>query len=211
MRRARGWRRPGRAALALAIALALIAALGSFPARGHDALAQSSAARRIPETCDDVVRATTRGAGPRTEESREDGGFGCQAAKPQRGDELLVKRVIDGDTIELATGERVRYVGIDAPETGERAEPFGKEAARLNKALVEGRYVLLLPGVQDKDRFGRLLRYVLVGGILAEAELLREGLAVAREYQPGQPYATCEAALEAEARAAGRGMWRRSP
>ena len=54
---------------------------------------------------------------------------------------VLVKRVIDGDTIELETGEKVRYIGINTPETVDPDKPqecFGKEASVENKRLVEG-------------------------------------------------------------------------
>ncbi len=72
---------------------------------------------------------------------------------------------------------------------------------------MEGKYVHLLRGVTDRDPFDRLLRYVLADAIFVEADLVREGLAVAREYQPGQPYAACTAGLEREARNAKRGLW----
>ena len=138
---------------------------------------------------------------------RSASGMGC-APPPSRQDDLIrVVRVVDGDTIEIAGGELVRYIGVDAPELRPAPEPQARAATAANKRLVEGRYVLLVAGVQNRDRFGRLLRYVMAGEVLVEAELVREGLARAREYQPGQPYASCTAALEQEAREARRGIW----
>ena len=158
-----------------------------------------------PTTCDDVSAATTRGGGLVTDAARS-GGSGCNPSPARQGQRVLVERVIDGDTIVLASGERVRYIGIDAPEVGDNAEPLGDEAMALNRTLVERRDAHLVAGMQDADRFGRLLRYVFVDGVLAEAELVREGLAEAREYQPDQPYALCTATLEDEAREKERGI-----
>lgn len=161
---------------------------------------------RAPATCEEVAAATTRG-GARLPEAAA-GGLGCSTVPRATDDGLyLVDRVIDGDTIVLANGERVRYVGIDAPEERPTPEPFAREATALNRRLVEARQVRLLMGRTDRDRYGRLLRYVMVEGILVEAELVREGLARAREYEPGQPFARCQAALEQEARAERRGLW----
>ncbi len=86
-----------------------------------------------------------------------------------------VKRVIDGDTIILTSGEKVRYAGIDAPEMD---EPFYKEARERNKTLVEGREVSLrICTEQPRDRHGRVLAWVYVDGVSVNEVLLREGLA----------------------------------
>ncbi|HET9422558.1 MAG TPA: DUF2510 domain-containing protein [Nocardioides sp.] len=89
----------------------------------------------------------------------------------------VVTRVVDGDTVELGNGETVRLVGIDAPETGE----CGHERAAGNLArLVLGQPVLLGESEEDRDRYGRLLRYVDVGRQDAGLRLIRNGLAIAR-------------------------------
>ena len=116
-------------------------------------------------------------------------------------------RVIDGDTIAVSGGKRVRYIGIDTPEVGDRPEYYGSEATSFNETLVLGHKVTLNKGVSERDRFGRLLRFVYANGILVNAELVREGYARARVYPPDTLYAKCFAALEEEAREAGRGMW----
>ncbi len=90
----------------------------------------------------------------------------------EAGGDVLVTRVIDGDTIELENGELVRYIGIDAPETRRRVgdqwvedpEPFGQEATEMNRRWVEGRRVRLEYDVERRDRHGRLLAYVYVDG-----------------------------------------------
>jgi len=86
--------------------------------------------------------------------------------------------VIDGDTVDVTGGERVRLIGIDAPERGECG--FGEATAAL-RSLVEGKVVRLVPGARDdRDRYGRLLRYVEVDGLDANLEMIRRGLATAR-------------------------------
>lgn len=103
-------------------------------------------------------------------------GFAARdAATPSR----TVERVIDGDTIEMTDGERVRLIGIDTPELGDCGAEAAKE--RLTQ-LVLGEYVDLVnpTSVQDADRFDRLLRYVDVAGSDAGLSLLGDGLAVAR-------------------------------
>jgi micrococcal nuclease len=123
--------------------------------------------------------------------------------------------VIDGDTIQLADGRLVRYIGIDAPEVRRRAgeewvedpEPFGREATAFNRRLVEGRRVQLELDVQTHDRFGRLLAYVYVGGAMANEELLRAGYAQPLTIPPNIRHAERFRAAAAEARAHGRGFW----
>lgn len=90
---------------------------------------------------------------------------------------FLVSRIVDGDTLELGNGETVRLVGIDTPEVGQ----CGYQAAsdRL-AALVLGRQVRLTVSDEDRDRYGRLLRYVDVGSTDAGLRLIRSGLAIAR-------------------------------
>jgi endonuclease YncB( thermonuclease family) len=104
---------------------------------------------------------------------------------------FLVSRIVDGDTLELGNGETVRLVGIDTPEVGQ----CGYQAAsdRLG-ALVLGKQVRLTVSDEDRDRYGRLLRYVDVGSMDAGLRLIRSGLAIARYdsrdgygYHPRQP------------------------
>jgi micrococcal nuclease len=130
----------------------------------------------------------------------------CNISTSPSGDARVV-RVVDGDTVEIAGGERVRYIGIDTPEVRERPEPFGRQATRYNARLVEGRRVKLERDVSETDRFGRLLRYVYVGDILVNAELVREGFAEAKVFPPDTRYSRCLSALEEEARRERRGLW----
>lgn len=90
---------------------------------------------------------------------------------------FLVSRVIDGDTLELGTGQDVRLVGIDTPETGQCG--FDKATANLID-LVEGRRVVLTRSDEDADQYGRLLRYVNIGTTDAGLRLIKNGNAIAR-------------------------------
>lgn len=89
----------------------------------------------------------------------------------------VVTHVVDGDTIDLDDGTTVRLVGIDTPERGECG--FGPAQSALKK-LVLGREVTLVASDEDADRYGRLLRYVEVGGLDSGLRLIRKGLAIAR-------------------------------
>jgi micrococcal nuclease len=125
-----------------------------------------------------------------------------------------VIRVIDGDTIEVGIGgqiHRVRYIGIDTPETvhptlGE--EPCGKEASNKNRELVGGKVVRLEKDVSETDKYGRLLRYVHVGYIFVNAELVKLGYAQVTTYPPDVKYEDLFLQLQREAREASRGCWK---
>jgi micrococcal nuclease len=111
-----------------------------------------------------------------------------RAAQPA-DERARVRRVIDGDTVEVEVSgavERVRYVGIDAPELyGDGApQPFAREARDLNERLVDGRELVLRRDVSDRDRFGRLLRYVYLDDQLVNRALVAAGLARSQAYPP---------------------------
>ncbi len=128
----------------------------------------------------------------------------CGCTSPP--DTALVIQVIDGDTIVIEGGYRVRYIGIDTPEIHPQLEAYGMQALGANRQLVEGKIVHLERDVSQTDN-GRLLRYVYVDDIFVNAELVRQGLAEAKAYPPDTRYQEELEKLEAEARQAGRGMW----
>ena len=129
----------------------------------------------------------------------------CSCASPP--DTARVIRVIDGDTIVIEGDYRVRYIGIDAPELYPQPEAYGIEAWQANRQLVEGKTVRLERDVSERDKYGRLLRYVYVDGIFINAELVREGLARAEAYLPDTKHQDYLEGMEAEARFVGRGIW----
>lgn len=118
-----------------------------------------------------------------------------------------VTQVIDGDTITIAGNYRVRYIGIDTPEVYPEVEEYGIEAWEANRRLVEGKEVRLERDATETDKYDRLLRYVYVGDVFVNAELVRQGLAEAKAYPPDTKYQDYLEKLEQEARLAGRGMW----
>ncbi len=128
----------------------------------------------------------------------------------------VVTRVIDGDTIEIESGQKVRYIGIDTPETKHPTKAlqcFGQEAYLQNKQLVEGKRVRLVKDVSEVDRYGRLLRYVYVNtesspsGLFVNDFLVREGFAHARTYPPDVRHTDLFLKSEQQARMNNHGLW----
>ena len=125
-----------------------------------------------------------------------------------------VTRVIDGDTIEIEGGERVRYLGIDTPETVDPRKPvqcFGVEASKKNKELVEGKTVRLEKDITDRDKYGRLLRYIYVDNLFINLELVKQGFATSYTYPPDVKHQAEILAAERQAREANRGLWGACP
>ena len=129
-----------------------------------------------------------------------------------------VVRVVDGDTVHVRLADRVekvRYIGIDTPETNHPTrgeEPGGRAAAEVNGRLVADRAVRLEPDVQLRDRHGRLLAYVWVAGpgggeLMVNAELVRLGYAQVLTVPPNVRHAELFRKLQADAREHRRGLW----
>jgi len=120
------------------------------------------------------------------------------------GDFKKVNYVIDGDTIVLENGEKVRYLGINAPELG---QPYSSQALKLNKKLVLNKKVRLEFDIQKRDKYNRLLAYVWSGGVLVNEKLVKEGLAVSETIQPNVKYQDRILKAQQEARKNCRGIW----
>ncbi|MBJ7457767.1 MAG: thermonuclease family protein [Thermoleophilaceae bacterium] len=139
-----------------------------------------------------------------------------QSSSESTGDRTAtVIRVVDGDTILVRDSagreERVRYIGIDTPESVKPDSPvecFGHEASDLNKSLVNGRRVRLVPDREPEDRYGRSLAFVYVGDTFVNAELIRRGYARTIEIEPNTSKAEYFAGLERVAIRTNRGLWR---
>jgi micrococcal nuclease len=122
----------------------------------------------------------------------------------------VVSRVIDGDTVELNDGRRVRYIGVDTPEAAgspKGEQPYAKEATARNRQLVEAKKVELQRGERDTDDYGRFLRYVYVDGVFVNAELIAEGFGYAYVREPGDRYRQVFVQLEQYAKLKKVGMW----
>lgn len=128
-----------------------------------------------------------------------------------------VKKVVDGDTIHLESGETVRYIGVDTPETKHPNKPvecFGREAAAKNKELVEGREILMEKDVSNTDRYGRLLRYIYLPNpeatdeaIFVNEYLVEQGYAHLLTYPPDIKYDKMLKDAQTLAREEKRGLW----
>lgn len=117
---------------------------------------------------------------------------------------VKVTRVVDGDTVELENSEKVRYIGVDTPET---YECYYSEAKDKNKDLVEGEEVYLEKDVSETDRYGRLLRYVWVGNTFVNDNLVAEGYAQVATYPPDIKYQKLFVATQETAQKDEKGLW----
>jgi micrococcal nuclease len=124
-----------------------------------------------------------------------------------------VTHVVDGDTIRVALGgraERVRLIGLDAPEIAHAPQPaecFGPAAFRFTRRSLDGRSVAIEFDVERRDRFGRLLAYVFHRGRLFNGTLVSRGFAVERAYPPNLARQVVLREAEEEARRNRRGLW----
>lgn len=132
-----------------------------------------------------------------------------------------VVEVVDGDTIHVMQAgrrEKVRLIGLDAPEYTKSVEPFGREAGEYARESLDGAHVWLERDAELRDRYGRELAYVWmskpgssdpseVREKLFNAIIVAEGYANARTYPPNVRYTDDLRAAEREARDARRGLW----
>lgn len=118
----------------------------------------------------------------------------------------VVKRVIDGDTVELFNGTVLRYTGITAPEED---EAFAEEATELNKQLVEGKEIKLEYDNYTSDKFGRILAYPIIDNKNICVELVSKGMAELVIYQKRKPFIYQIQLLEAQEQAKQKklGIW----
>lgn len=148
--------------------------------------------------------------------SQEPGGY----------EEAVVRRIVDGDTIDVAiTGRvegpgagltregqvyRVRFLGIDTPETVKPDTPvqcYGHQASAATSALLAGKDVRLVKDVEETDQYDRLLRYVYIGDEMANARLIANGYAYVLTYPPNVRHADLFVKLAREARTEDVGLW----
>ena len=127
---------------------------------------------------------------------------------PDGAKQVLVERVVDGDTIELAGRGKARLIGVDTPEVYGGQECFGSEASEFTKREVDGDPVRFTVGREARDRYGRLLVYVWkTDGQSLNARLVGGGYARTLTIPPNDRYAPRFARLARQARARGDGLW----
>jgi len=122
----------------------------------------------------------------------------------QRERTFNVINVIDGDTIEIETGEKVRLLGINAPEENEH---YFKEAKDRLVKLLGGKLVKLESGSEDRDRYGRLLRYIFIDDTFINLRLVKEGYATVYIINPDEKYYLELKKAEKEAKSSKLGLW----
>lgn len=144
---------------------------------------------------------------------------GCRQSQPtpspegSQPTEGLVTTVVDGDSLHVILGERterLRLIGVDAPELDHPDQPgecFGEEAALFTRRSLEGRGIRIEFDLDRRDRFDRLLAYVFHGGVLFNETLVAEGFATERSYPPNLAHQEELRRAEAEARKNRRGLW----
>lgn len=134
-----------------------------------------------------------------------------QILVPEGLEKAKVKKVIDGDTVELEDGRTVRFIGIDTPETkhpSKGVECYGKEASEANRTLLEGKEVMLEKDVSETDRYQRLLRYVYVEDMMVNEYLVLQGFAFSSSYPPDVKHQERFVQAQKEAFEKERGLWR---
>ncbi|MCP5141816.1 MAG: thermonuclease family protein [Gammaproteobacteria bacterium] len=134
------------------------------------------------------------------------------ASVDSRRETVVVSRVVDGDTVLLANGHRVRLVGINAPEVavaGKAGQSGGQDArSRLAELVGDKRPLQFERAVEPVDRYGRLLGHLFDPGVGdVAAVMLKEGLVFALPYPPNVKYADAYMLAEAPARDGQQGLW----
>ncbi|MBF0252992.1 MAG: thermonuclease family protein [Candidatus Omnitrophica bacterium] len=142
---------------------------------------------------------------------------GCQSEGIEPVDGYYkVAEIVDGDTVLLTNGKKVRYIGIDTPETRKKIgtewihdpEPFANEAKKYNESLVAGSRVRLEFDKEKYDKYNRWLAYVYTdNGIFANRELVSEGLAKVYMFPPNTRYYKLLYDAQEEAKKSQKGIW----
>jgi len=156
----------------------------------------------------------------------EEGKFILPFGRSYSYSDIYVTRVIDGDTLKLENGERVRLIGIDTPEMHDSDKLYrdskkagqdiqtikalGRRAYNFTRNLVEGRRVRLEFDLERKDRYDRLLAYVYLkdNGTFVNAEIIKQGYASLMTFPPNVKYVDLFLKLYQEAREQKRGLWK---
>ncbi len=187
---------------------------------GSDNRDTDSAAARLPTpkratTTETEANTTSSTTSSTTSTTSTTAATTTTASSPDQlaGDAVSVTRVIDGDTIEVSTGEKVRLIGIDTPETQHPSQPvecFGAQSTEhATKLMRPGTSVRLVYDVQRTDRFGRTLAYVyrVSDGLFVNLQMVRDGFAAVATYPPNVAHVEAFRAVEREARAHNIGLW----
>lgn len=166
-----------------------------------------------------------RGCGNSKFDLSQEGKISLPFGQSYNYEDILVARAVDGDTLKLENGERVRLIGIDTPEMHESnklyrdsqksgqdikvIQAMGKRAYIFTRDLVEGKRVRLEFDAEMRDKYKRLLAYVyLKDGTFVNAEIVKQGYASLMTYKPNVKYVDTFKRLYQEARENKRGLWK---
>ena len=189
----------------------LVVTLLGLPVTLGCPITDSTTTTLITGTSDGSEESSGESSESGAESSTGAGGIGCSAPSSVCGPSYgTVKRVIDGDTIELTNGLRIRYLNINAPESGQNSlECFGLEAKDFNSAWVEGKSVCLhYDDVECADDYDRLLAYVETDEGEVNKAMVEQGYACAVYVGPSGADRKAEfEALETLARNSKLGLW----
>ena len=202
--------RPAIAALTLVLVLASCAAEVPVRSTGADTTPTTVAvpAGEVDSTSTTVIAPVGEAAVPAVESPST-----VVTPSMPMGDDTSVESVVDGDTIVVAGGTRVRLIGVDTPETKDPRKPvqcFGREASAFTESLVApGTAVRLVYDVERLDRYERTLAYVyrLSDGLFVNAALVADGYALVATFPPNVAHVEELTALARAAREEGRGLW----
>ena len=142
-----------------------------------------------------------------------------QLAKRFNLEAVTVERVVDGDTLKLTDGRRIRLIGINTPESTKRTEEYGKEASQYTTSKLNGKQVWIQKDISETDRYDRLLRIVWVDiptddldeneirTKMFNADLVINGYAEPSTFQPDVKYSDYFIKFAREAREQNTGLW----
>jgi len=123
-------------------------------------------------------------------------------------EKVVVKKIIDGDTIEIENGQQIRYIGIDTPEYGEY---YFEQAKLENEKMLSSKDVYIEKDILEKDKFDRILAYVWVDkNILINNQLLEMGMAFPLFIPPNKKYQELFIKSFEKAQASDIGVWKQN-
>jgi len=131
-----------------------------------------------------------------------------ELSNPIKKELFLVTRIIDGDTIEIETGERVRLICMDTPERG---EPGYTEAAQYLQSLILNKEVKMVKDISEVGKYGRLVRYIYLDDLFVNEKMVLEGYAEVYPYHPDITLCPQIEEAEQEAKENEKGIWSKKP
>jgi micrococcal nuclease len=134
--------------------------------------------------------------------------FGLNIEPAGQTETVLVQKVLDGDSLKLADGRKVRLVGIQAPDG---RGSLSRGATCKLKSKIEGKEVQLSFDEKAIDRYKRCLAYVFCDGVFINGWMVKNGFAYSNEWKPNSRHSKLLSSLQGQARVKKRGFWALNP